>query len=322
MRVRLALRDYYHQFSQGLNFDELIGQMRNLKRSVAYAQRRQHVDPIASEDATELTNTLQVLEQRIYNSDASASISDEELDTLLSNIGTLDVAVRDEKIMLVFNGLIGRQAFAEDQIWPTLAYLIQDNVLFNHILEPANKGLYGRAMAVILISFMLTADRMYGDILTDKQYWQVLQQVALYAILEKDARGYIPHEGWGHAYARLGNVLAEVAESRLNRAQKLFFLTDILAAYQEVKVPFSFGEDQRLAKASVDLVRKEKFYNDYFMGLLAEWLHQAPPIQPGVGYEFWAQRYNREHFFIDLMLLPDLPHDLVTFIKKIPDVYE
>jgi hypothetical protein len=96
MRVRLATRDYYHQFSQGLNFDELTDQLRELKRSVEYSKRRQHVAPIASEDLTDLKKTLRSLERRIYNSDDSALVSDEELDQLLSNIGVLDPALRDE----------------------------------------------------------------------------------------------------------------------------------------------------------------------------------------------------------------------------------
>ncbi|MFD1410729.1 DUF2785 domain-containing protein [Lapidilactobacillus gannanensis] len=321
MRVRLAVRDYYNQFSQGLNFDELTGQLRRLKRSVEYSKRRQHVAPIASGDLKTLKQTLASLEQRIYNSDNNALVSDEELDQLLSNIGILDASLRDEKILLIFNGLVGRQAFTSAQIWPTLAYLIQDDVLFSHILEPENDAAFGRAVAVILISFLLVADRLYGNVISDNQYWQVIQKLTLYAILENDARGYVPEKGWVHAYARLGNILEEVAESRLNRAQKLYFLTAVMAAYQEIKVPFAFGEDQRIAKAVVNLANKEKFYNDYLLSILGDWLHRAPSIQPSVGYDFWSQRYNREHFFTNVMLMPEVPHDLIKFIKKIPELF-
>ena len=96
MRVRLAVRDYYNQFSQGLNFDELTGQLRRLKRSVEYSKRRQHVAPIASGDLKTLKQTLASLEQRIYNSDNNAiefinsnDISEYE-EVIISTVGYSD----------------------------------------------------------------------------------------------------------------------------------------------------------------------------------------------------------------------------------------
>nr|MWN20581.1 DUF2785 domain-containing protein [Leuconostoc lactis] len=66
----------------------------------------------------------------------------------------------------------------------------------------------------------------------------VINRVALYAALERDARGFIGTNGWAHAFTHIGNAVNEIMlMPRLMRADTLpkyrdtgafFFLSDII----------------------------------------------------------------------------------------------
>ncbi|WP_261805696.1 DUF2785 domain-containing protein [Lapidilactobacillus luobeiensis] len=316
-RVKLALNDIFQQFNQGLNFEQLGDQLLDLKGSVQYRQRRSPLRLQTDADPAEIKKTIKAVTSRVIDQGQDATIGDEELGIMLENIGILDEQIRDRGIFFTFSGLMSREVFAKEQIWDCLAYLSQDEILFNHILEPENDAVFGRSLAVLLISILLVADRIYGGVLTKTQYWQVIQQVATYALLEHDPRGYVPEKGWAHAFTHLGNVLAETANSRLTRAQKLFLLTACLVGYQEAAAPFAFGEDQRFAMATVALVEKENFYLDYLLGLLHAWVKRLPENPDSGDYRFWSQWYNRSHYFSGLLQVADAPEKLVKYVRSL-----
>lgn len=317
-RVQLRLSDLFQQFNQGRNFKELDAQLLDIKHDIIYKKRRSPLQLQTNADAKTVHRTIQKITSRIMDDRTNAEVSNDELGVLLESIGLLDEQVRDRGIFFTFSGLMSREVFSQEQIWDCLAYLSQDEILFNHILEPENDAVFGRSLAVMLISVLLVADRIYGGVLTSAQYWQVIQQVATYALLEQDDRGYVPEKGWAHAFTHLGNVLAESTNSRLTRAQKLFFLTTCLVGYQSATAPFSFGEDQRLAMATVNLVDKEKFYADFLLELLQNWLRRLPEEPDAGDYLFWSRWYNRTHYFASLLLIPDTPDQLVKFLQKRP----
>lgn len=317
--VRRRLTQRYKDFNQGLNFETLPDQLTDLYQSISYAQRRTKVVPLTQGDQADVAALLKKVGQGVNQAKADLELSDDELMLLLHNSGILNENLRDRGIFFTISGLMNRGALKPEQIWPALQFLTQDDVLFAHIMEPENNAIFGRSMAVLLSSVFLVADRSYGDVLTPEQYWQVISQLALYALLERDVRGFVPDYGWAHAYTHIGNVLAEVAESRLTRGQKLFFLTCVMVGYQQANQPFAFGEDQRMATATLALATKEKFYTDYLLRLFKVWPQRTPANPQANGYDFWTKWYNRNHYFINLMVMPDIPEELVAFIKKMPN---
>lgn len=317
--VRSRLNQRYKDFNQGLNFETLPDQLTDLYQSISYAQRRTKVVPLTKGSVEDLQALLKKVGQSVTQNETDLELSDDELMLLLGNIGLLNENLRDRGIFFTISSLMNRGALRQEQIWPALQFLTQDDVLFAHILEPENDAVFSRSMAVLLSSVFLVADRSYGDILTPEQYWHVISQIALYALLERDVRGFVPDYGWAHAFTHIGNVLAEVAESRLTRAQKLFFLTSAMVGYQQASLPFAFGEDQRMATATLALANKEKFYTDYFLRIFKVWPQRSPANPQGNGYDFWTKWYNRNHYFNNLMAMSDVPEELVEFIKKMPN---
>lgn len=317
--VRLQLQQLYQDFNRGLNFETLPDQMTDLYQSISYAKRRTKIVPQTLGSVEDVQAVLKKIGQAMASDNEDLIITDEELTLLLHNVGILNEGVRDRGIFFTMSSLMNRGGIQADQIWPALQYLTQDDVLFAHILEPENDAVFGRSMAVLLSSVFLVAARSYGDVLTTAQYWQVISQLSLYTLLERDGRGFVPNYGWAHAFTHIGNVLAEVAESRLTRAQKLFFLTSTMVAYQQSNSSFSYGEDQRIATASLALASKEKFYADYLIRIFKLWPKRAPANPQVDGYGFWTKWYNRNHYFINLMVMPDIPDGLVDFIKNMPN---
>lgn len=317
--VKARLNQCFKDFNQGLNFETLPDQLTDLYQSIAYAQRRTKVVPLTEGSVEDFQAVLKRVGHAVNKNDPDLALSDAELMLLLHNIGLLDENLRDRGIFFTISGLMNRGALKAEQIWPALQFLTQDEVLFAHIMEPENDAVFSRSMAVLLSSVFLVADRVYGDVLTAEQYWFVISKLALYALLERDVRGFVPDYGWAHAFTHIGNILAEVAESRLTRAQKLFFLTCTMVGYQQASLPFSFGEDQRMATATLALATKEKFYADYLIRIFQVWPKRAPVNPQGNGYDFWTKWYNRNHYFVNLMVLPDIPEALVDFIKKMPN---
>ncbi|WP_125605069.1 DUF2785 domain-containing protein [Lapidilactobacillus bayanensis] len=318
-KVRMQLNQLYKDFNRGLNFATLPDQMTDLYQSIVYAQRRTKVVPLTKGSVEELQTILKKVGQAVSQNNDDIEISDDELTLLLHNIGLLNENVRDRGIFFTISSLMNRGDLRPEQIWSSLQFLTQDEVLFAHILEPQNSAVFSRSMAVLLCSVFLVADRSYGGVLTDAQYWQVVSQLTLYTLLERDVRGFVPDAGWAHAYTHIGNVLAEVSESRLTRAQKLLFLTGAMVGYQQADQPFAFGEDQRMATATLALADKEKFYADYLIRIFQIWSKRTPANPQANGYDFWTKWYNRNHYFVNLMVMPDIPEALIDFIKKMPN---
>lgn len=317
--VRQQMQQLYQSFERGENFDSLPDDLTDLKLSVKYATRRTKVVPRTEGTVENLQAVLKKITTEIINGDDDAEISDEDLFLLLKNSGSLSEALRDRGIFFTVSSLMNRGVLHEEQIWPALQYLSQDEVLFDHILEPENDAIFGRSMAVLLCSVFLVADQVYGGVLSQDEYWHVIEQISLYIILEQDARGFVPDHGWAHAFTHVGNVLSEATESRLSRAQKLFFLTSVMIAYQQAGQSFSFGEDQRIANSTLALADKEQFYAKYLVRIFKIWPLRTPTDPQTSGADFWVKWYNRTHYFLNLMVVPDLPQILIDFIKKLPE---
>lgn len=319
--VRDQLHRLYQSFEMGEAFDTLPDQITDLKLSLVYAARRTKVVPRTEGAVEDLQALLKKVSVDLINdeNEDENKVDDETLMLLLKNSGSLNEAIRDRGIFFAVSGLMNRGLLQDEQIWPALQYLTSDEVLYDHILEPENDAVFGRSMAVLLCSVFLVADQIHGRVLTREQYWSVIEKIACYILLEQDARGYVPNYGWAHAFTHVGNVLSAMADSQLTRAQKLFFMTSVMVAYQQSTQSFSFGEDQRIANATLEVATKEPFYAKYLVRIFQVWPQRTPTDPRVSGVDFWVKWYNRTHYFLNLMVVPDIPQVLVDFIKKLPE---
>nr|WP_246147722.1 DUF2785 domain-containing protein [Secundilactobacillus folii] len=199
-------------------------------------------------------------------------------------------------------------------------YLISDTVLFAHVLEPENDAIYQRSFAVLLLSVMLYADRAGYDFLSQDLVNQIVDQVALYMVLEVDTRGFIDTNGWAHAFTHVGNALDELSErALLTRADKLYLMALMIERYKALTGALIFGEPQRLAGYLARLTNKNKLYADYFLKQLKHWRQQLVVIQSQESQSGWNQIYNRGRLIEAMIIRHDFSDPIMKYLSSVID---
>nr|WP_232843658.1 DUF2785 domain-containing protein [Secundilactobacillus angelensis] len=199
-------------------------------------------------------------------------------------------------------------------------YLTRDTVLFAHILEPENDAVYQRAFAVLLLSVLLYADRAGYHFLDQQLVNQVVDQLALYMVLESDTRGFIKTNGWAHAFTHVGNLLDELSErERLTRADKLFLMAIMIERYKTLDGPLIFGEPQRLAGYLARLTNKNQLYADYFLKQLKHWRQELVIVQQQESQAGWNRIYNRGRLIESMIVRHDFSDAIMQYLRSVID---
>lgn len=85
-------------------------------------------------------------------------------------------------------------------------------------------------------------------------------RVATWCLRERDVRGFVPDKGWAHAVAHGADALGTLAESPHMVTPELTVVLDVIAdrILLPVDALFSHGEDDRLAQATMRVLRRNK----------------------------------------------------------------
>jgi hypothetical protein len=83
-------------------------------------------------------------------------------------------------------------------------------------------------------------------------------RAAGWLVRERDLRGYVPGKGWAHTVAHGADVLGAFAKSKAMGRLELTVLLDVIAdrLITETDQRLIHGEDDRLAKATLDILRR------------------------------------------------------------------
>lgn len=309
LRTRLSRGELYQRLPQKVG--ELIDNLPHEKRTPV---------PVLKDNKAALAQIkslrLQIKQKKL------TAISDDEIDFLLAHLAATDPLVRDKGVYFLFNDILQARLLSAAQIKRIFHRLLDPNMLYRHILETKSNAIFLRSFSVMILSGILYVDRMHYHTLQTADLEEVSLKISAYMAMETDGRGYIGTRGWAHAYSHVGNVLDELTESTsLNRANKLFYLTVLLARYQRLESPLIFGEDHRLALAIANLVNKNKFYADYFLLLLQAWQRELMIMRPQENEGFWNCWYNRNRLLQALIIRGDLPQKIQDFLMQIVDVF-
>lgn len=104
-------------------------------------------------------------------------------------------------------------------------------------------------------------------------------RVASWLVRERDLRGFVPGKGWAHAVAHGADALAELARSDAMGRLELTVLLDVIAdrLLQEHYHRFVHGEDDRLAGATMQILRRDLVSLEVLEPWLARLGHAARP---------------------------------------------
>ncbi|MFD1319438.1 DUF2785 domain-containing protein [Loigolactobacillus zhaoyuanensis] len=309
LRTKLSRGELYQRLPQEVG--ELIDQLPHEKRTPIV---------VPTDDEAALVR-IKALRTKIKQKKITA-ISDAEIDFLLAHLASTDPMVRDKGVYFLFNDILQARLFTADQIKQIYQRLLSPEMLYGHILETKSNAVFLRSFSVMILSGVLYVDRLHYHVLQPADLEDVSLKIAAYIAMEADGRGYIGNRGWAHAYSHVGNVLDELTESAaLNRANKLFYLTVLLARYQRLETPLIFGEDHRLALTIANLVNKNQLYADYFLRLLQYWQRELMEMRPQENEGFWNCWYNRNRLLQALIIRGDLPQKIQDFLVQIVDVF-
>jgi len=246
-------------------------------------------------------------------------ISDTDLHVITEQLANPQPQYRDTGAFFFLSDMVQNDLLAPEQLRWLTEYLSSDEQLFSHILEPHNDGIYRRSFSVMILSLLLYANRVKKPFLSDSQLDDLIDQVALYAALERDGRGFIGQNGWAHAFTHVGNAAAEIfLMPQLIRADKLFLMSAMLAGFRELSDPLTFGETGRLVEVLSKLAKQHALYSDYMLLTLKNWRKDLVTQTPPKTQARWQQFYNRSQFFHEIILLnpSDVPKAITDYVNE------
>lgn len=118
-------------------------------------------------------------------------------------------------------------------------------------------------------------------------YAELLTAALNYLARERDVRGFVPSSGWHHSTAHTADLLKFLGRSRhLKVADQGRILSTIATKLSSAGSVYAWGEDGRLARAILSLLRREDFDSAGFDAWIAaratEWEEtwKAQPFEP------------------------------------------
>lgn len=126
--------------------------------------------------------------------------------------------------------------------------------------ETASDSVLRRSFSALNLS-VLAAHDLQAPFLSQEEFDLLLSDALAYLRDERDVRGYDPPVGWRHSCAHTADLLKFLARSpRLKPADPGRVLDAVFAKVTRVGDPvYTWGEDERLARAVLSLVRRKGF---------------------------------------------------------------
>ena len=133
-----------------------------------------------------------------------------------------------------------------------------------------------RSFSALVLSVVVARDNA-APFLEEDQFRAILRGAIAYADAEKDLRGYDPDRGWMHSAAHTADLLKFLGRNRyITKADQAAILDAISRKMRLADVVFTFGEDERMARAVLSIVARQDFDFQAFH----EWLTNCKPIPP------------------------------------------
>jgi hypothetical protein len=126
-----------------------------------------------------------------------------------------------------------------------------------------------RSFSALTLSIVAARDNA-TPYLTAAEYNGLLDAALAYFQDERDTRGYDPQKGWIHTAAHTADLLKFLARSpNLTPPGQTRILSAVLAKNRDAATAFAQGEDERMARIVISIVRRPDFAREDFRSWLA-----------------------------------------------------
>lgn len=245
-------------------------------------------------------------------------LTENDIKVLLAGLKQTNPQIRDQGVFMALMQGIQQDAFSLVQEQMMVRELLKDEVLFSHINELENDGIFQRSFAIFLLALLIYSGRRKHIKLMNHDQWnELIEKIGIYIVLERDTRGYVADKGWAHAFTHLGNLLDEInVNAQVDRADKIFLETLLVERVKRVKTPLVMGEVERIARYIVNLAKINDLYLQYILRQLKQWRPELMRQMQAENYDSWTQHYNQTHLLAAILLQKDLPPLLYEYLDE------
>jgi hypothetical protein len=190
------------------------------------------------------------------------------VDELLGNLGSPDPELRDDLSLTILTAWIYQKKLLGPDELRRITATLEAN-LKRGIGERGGDGVLLRSFSALTLS-VIAARENETPFLTAAEFHELLAVALAYLRDEQDLRGYDPERGWMHSAAHTSDLLKFLARNpRLEPSGQGTVLAALLAKNTAAAAPFAQGEDERMARVVVSVIRRNDFDRDGFSRWLA-----------------------------------------------------
>lgn len=179
-------------------------------------------------------------------------ISNEFLDHMIKNIGSVDPVLRDELNYSAFCKLINTNQFSKQQIEYILKELLNQELLMEDIENPVNDAIFTRSFTVLFFAAILHVDA--STKIVDADLIRRTIDVSLqYLMKEQDLRGFVEKKGWAHAAAHGADLMDSIAKHPFSTEEDALKILNNIHRLFSIASGFKDDEEERIARSFVTL---------------------------------------------------------------------
>ena len=314
--VREELKTLREQVYDGKLLNSLGSQVGRLIDQFDYDEPTKVVQ-LPDEQAQDIKQRILEWQQTMY-AGQPVKVSNQDVLDLLSSLRQTNPTLRDKGAFFFISDGLQNGVFDTNQLFLMVRCLLQDNVLFSHIDELDNDGVFYRSFAVFVLSMLRYANRKGTKrFISDEVNQDLLLNFATYIALERDTRGFVGDKGWAHAFMHIGNLMSEFThDDNVQRADKIFLLTILIEKLKRLDTPLIMGENRRIVGVITDLVNKNELYAKYFLQQLKQWRQEMTRQMQPESENAWHRLYNQQRFLQGLMMRDNLPKEILDYLNE------
>lgn len=189
---------------------------------------------------------------------------------LVAALGSPDPEMRDDLAYSILTSWIYTQKLLGADDVRTIMRTLQANLKVG-LGAPESDAVLLRSFSALMLSVIASRDNA-DPFLTPEEYQTLLDGALAYFRDERDLRGFDEKKGWMHSAAHTADLLKFLARNpKLRPVDQARILTALTAKNRDAATPFVQGEDERMARVVISIVRRPDFDRTAF----TVWLEAA-----------------------------------------------
>jgi len=176
---------------------------------------------------------------------------------LVSFLGSSDSQLRDAFGFPILAVWIDRGGYySPDQLRELGAQMIHNMAV--GLGESETDTVFGRAFSALILGKIIDADNRQSFLSADEVH-EWLDHALAYVQGERDVRGFVPHKGWAHAVAHMGDLLMYLARNQHIGVLQLEQIVENIGGRMVEPAPYVYRtlEDERMAYAVTVALQRE-----------------------------------------------------------------